>query len=285
MINLANGNEIKISDNEKLRFRKTILDVLSESCSLDQVSDGIGTLGEKQMHAVIKRFICSDKSCHEIKIWDTSGCFQKDTEAKKRKFVADVLDGDTIYEIQTGSFAPLCDKIKWILENTSYNLTLIHPIAKNVWIRYIDSDSGKIGDRRRSPQKGSLGDLADELYYIREFISSPRFSLVIFFVDADSYKKKTVRGKRVRSSKYELIPNELLSVYLFKNRDDYKVFIPDSLPDPFTVKSYSAESKIFGMSAYSIVKTLVFLDFFEECGKIGRAAAYRRKTKSINSEN
>ncbi len=284
MIDLANRNEIEFSSNEKLRFRKIVLDVLSESCSLDSTSDGIGTLGEKQMHAVIKRFVCSDKSRHEIKIDGTEGCISKKTETKKRGFVADILNGDTVYEIQTGSFAPLRDKIKWILENTTYKLTLIHPIAKELWIRYIDSDSGSIGQRRKSPKKGSLNDLISDLYYIREFIGSPRFSLVILFIEADSYKKKTAIGRRVRSSKYELIPNALLSAHIFKNRDDYKVFIPDTLPEQFTVKSYSEKSEIFGIDAYSIVKTLVYLDFFEECGHIGRAVAYKRKNSSINSE-
>ena len=275
MMEFADGSFIDFSDGERLRFRKIVLDVLCEACSDDDRYNGIGTLGEKQMHAALKRFVCSDKSKHEIKIDGTEGCIKRDGDAKKRSFVADILDGDTVYEIQTGGFAPMREKIRWIMENTTYNVTVVHPIASELWVRYIGED-GSIGPRRKSPKKGKLSDIVGDLYYVREFIDSPRFSIALLFIEADSYKKKTVKGKRVRSSKYELIPNALTSAMLFRNKNDYKVFIPDSLPEQFTVKIYSRETQITGIDAYSIVKTLVFLGLLEPCGSIGRASAYKR---------
>ena len=164
-----------ISHADTLRFRRIVMEVMSIACSVDDDGyDGIGTLGEKQMHAAIKRFICPDTSKHEVKIDRKSD--QEAQGSKTRRFVADILDGKNVYEIQTGSFAPLVKKIKWILENTDYNVTVIHPIAESKWVNIIGDDCN-ISRRYKSPQKGKIEDLASELFYIRDFISCPRFSL------------------------------------------------------------------------------------------------------------
>jgi hypothetical protein len=260
---------------------------MSEACKIDDEEDngGIGTLGEKQMHAAIKRFICPDESCHEVKIDGSHGCIKASSDdennekcQKKRRFVADILSGNTIYEIQTGSFAPLKDKIQWILDNTLYNIILIHPIAESKWVHLIDAE-GNIGPRKKSPVRGKLEDIAPELYYLRDFLNSPRFSLVILMMEAEQYKKNTVKDKRRRPKykKYELIPISLLRAHIFKEISDYSCFIPETLPERFTVKQYSLESKIHGINAYSITKTLCYVGLLEEDGKIGRAVAYKKK--------
>lgn len=271
-----------ISDADKSRFRHIVLDVMTKACSADGSFDGIGRLGEKQMHAAIKHFICPDTACHEIKIDGSDGCINKKSAdndekgVKSRKFVADVLNCGTIYEIQTGSFSPLKEKIRWILDNTLYNVVLLHPIAEIKWVSTI-SREGEISPRKKSPKKGSLRDIAGELYYISEFLSSPRFSLVLLNVEAEQYKKNlAAENKRPRYKKYEMIPISLLSASIFKGIDDYKIFIPNDLGDTFTVKEFSEKSKIKGIDAYSIVKTLCALGFFEIAGKTGRAMAYRK---------
>ena len=282
-----NASSFNISNADTQRFRRIVIDVMSEACRVDTdaESGGIGTLGEKQMHAAIKRFVCSDESCHEVKIDGSHGCIINDSDEenneknqKKRRFVADILNGNTIYEIQTGSFAPLREKLQWILDNTSYNIILIHPIAETKWVSLIGPD-GNIGARKKSPLKGKLSDIAPELYYIRDFLSSPRFSLVILMMEAEQYKKNVAKDKRRRPryKKYELIPISLLRAHIFKEITDYSCFIPDSLPERFTVRQYSNESGIRGIDSYSIVKTLVHLSLLEEDGMIGRAKAYKKK--------
>ena len=196
-------------------------------------------------------------------------------EKKKRRFVADVLIGDIIYEIQTGPFSPLREKIRWILDNTNYNVVVIHPIAETKWLNYIDDKTCNVERRKKSPQKGKFTDIAGELYYLRDFIGNPRFTLVLLMVEAEQYKKKTAgNSRRTSYRKYELIPVSLLRAHVFRSPDDYRAFVPDGLPERFCVKNYSSLSGIRGIDAYSIVKTLTYLGLFLEDGKIGRAAAY-----------
>ena len=265
-----------ISHADTLRFRRIVMEVMSIACSVDDDGyDGIGTLGEKQMHAAIKRFICPDTSKHEVKMDRKSD--QEAQGSKTRRFVADILDGKNVYEIQTGSFAPLVKKIKWILENTDYNVTVIHPIAESKWVNIIGDDCN-ISRRYKSPQKGKIEDLASELFYIRDFISCPRFSLVILMLEAEQYKKNLEQDKRGRSKyqKYELIPMNLLRAHVFYGLEDYRYFLPEKLDGAFTVKQYSDATRIRGKDAYSIIHTLCHLGLIQEHGKIGRATAYKR---------
>ncbi len=285
-----NGSEnfsvFEISKSDTVRFRSIVLDIMTEACRLydSEVFEGIGTLGEKQMHAAIKRFICPDTEKHEIKLDVPDRCINScssanNNEEKKprRRFVADILNGNNIYEIQTGQLSPLREKIRWVLDNTDYNITIIHPIAEKKWVNIIAPTSTDIEKRYISPLKGKIFDIAPELYAIKDFISSPRFCLVILMMEAEQYMKNTAKktSYRPRYKKYELIPVNLLRAHIFRSVEDYKILIPESLPKEFTVKEYSKLSKIRGMDAYSSVHSLCDMGLLAQCGKIGRAASYK----------
>ena len=79
-----NTNIIRFDSSDISKFRKITLDVLEKSLSLDDDEGGIGTLSEKQMHAVIKKFICADESKHEIKIQGSHGYIGSENETKNR---------------------------------------------------------------------------------------------------------------------------------------------------------------------------------------------------------
>ena len=279
MLNEDKISKYKLSRSDTLRFRSIVIDTMSEAASLDAIDrdSGIGTLGEKQMHAAIKQFICPDCSCHEVRLDSKKGDGNGEEKTKRRRFVADILKDGTVYEIQTGRLAPLHDKIAWVLENTDYNITVIHPIAETKWVNILDKNN-EIEKRYRSRAKGKISDMACELYSITDFVASPRFSLVMLLIEAEQYMKNTAKTSRPRPKfkKYELIPINLLSAAVFSSLDDYKYFIPDSLEGEFTVKQYSNESKIRGIDAYSAVHSLCSMGLLENCGKIGRAAAYRK---------
>ena len=278
-----NSTIFEISRSDTLRFRSIVIDVMSEAASIDAADEeyeGIGTLGEKQMHAAIKRFICPDEACHEIPLdkGERAGEIGEDgKKIKKRRFVADILKDGNVYEIQTGPLAPLTEKIKWILENTSYNVTVIHPIAETKWVNVLGKQND-VEKRYRSPVKGKLSDIAPELYAIKDLISSPRFCLVILMMEAEQYIKAATKSGRSRPKykRYELIPINLLRAHIFRTLEDYKVFIPNSLEGEFTVKTFSSQTKIRGMDAYSTVHSLCDMGLLAECGKIGRAKAFKK---------
>lgn len=263
----------RFTDAENSRFRKITLDVMMEACDPDaDTGDGIGTLSEKQMHAALKRFICSDTSKHEVKIQGSE--YYTGNEEKGRRFVADILNENVIYEIQTGGFAPLTQKIRWILDNTSYNISLIHPMPQELYIRYIEED-GSISARRRSPRSQPQKSIIPELYYIKDFLNSDRFSLTLIMMEAEQYRKR-MKGKRRKTSKYETIPTSLICAHFFGSTQDYAKFLPNDLCNDFTVKQFSQKSGIYGLDAYSYIKLMCELGYLEISGMSGRAKCYRR---------
>ena len=79
---------IDISDADRDRFRRIVIDVMSEACAMpdgEDGYDGIGRLAEKQMHAAIKRLVCPDVSRHEIKIDGSALCIAREISDGSKK--------------------------------------------------------------------------------------------------------------------------------------------------------------------------------------------------------
>ena len=80
---------------------------------------GIGTLSEKRLHAVIKRYLSEDESTHERPVADLLA--DADTPVSKKPMVADILADGHIFEVQTGSCYPLRKKLEWYMTHTAYS--------------------------------------------------------------------------------------------------------------------------------------------------------------------
>lgn len=72
----------------------------------ERAKNGIGTLQEKTMHAVLKRFYEPDHTHQEIRI---------------NGYVADIFRDNEIIEIQTGSFNAMRKKIRYVSGRISGN--------------------------------------------------------------------------------------------------------------------------------------------------------------------
>ena len=90
-----------------------------------QDRSGIGTLGERSLHAVLKYWIEPDERRHEVKL----PC----------GLVADIYDGERVVEIQTGSLYQLRGK----LDRRLVELDLVESRARDGWGR-----DGKRGSHR-----------------------------------------------------------------------------------------------------------------------------------------
>ena len=63
---------------------------------------GIGTLAEKWQHQIVKRYLTENTDEHEVGV-------------EGRRFVSDVRVGDRVYEVQTGEFTPMAEKMPELL--------------------------------------------------------------------------------------------------------------------------------------------------------------------------
>lgn len=261
-----------ITEAQKLHFERICNDVING----EKTRTSIGTYSEKTLHSVLKFFICDDKNNHEIKIYpdtpDKSG-------TRETAYIADVLVDCDIFEIQTGGFYPLRDKIKFYLEETGYNVTVVCPVAALKWISWIEPDTSEISKRSLSPKKGNERDILPELFWLIPYLNNRRLKVCVMLFGIEEYRLKNGwgNGGKRGSHRFERIPTELLSINDFATPADYIHLLPDSLPESFTASEFGKHIRQKGKKLYSVIKVFIALGLISPSGKEGRAVKYIKK--------
>ena len=225
--------------------------------------EGIGTLGEKRMHAIIKRYLCEDHTCHEVGVLDTG-------------YVSDVRIGDDVYEVQTGAFYPMKKKIAHYMENTDLTVTVVHPISVERWVTWVDAKTGEMTPRKRSPKRERAIHLLPELYCLLPHLGNERLRFRLLMIEEEDFRTLSGRkDNRKRGARlYERIPLSLLGEIEFTSPEDFAVFLPNDLPSPFTAKDFSQRTGLRGRDVYSAVHVLEKLGLITKTEPIGRAMAF-----------
>ncbi len=219
---------------------------------------GIGTLGEKTLHAVIKQYLEPNEKYREVKV-----------EAS----VADIFNEQGIIEIQTRSYEKLRKKLPTLLDTAP--VTVVLPLPHRKTVTWVDPKTGESTVPRKSPKTGRPHDGLRELAKIRDFLPDPRLTVRIMLIDMEEYRNLDGwgNGGKRGSSRKERIPTGLVSEYILKERDDYAVFLPE-LPDEFTLKEYAKAAKLNQQRATAGLNILRELDLVRHIGKRGRENLY-----------
>ncbi len=217
------------------RFSAACSAVLSEN----HEREGIGTQGEKTLHAVFKRYYEPDAACHE---------------AKTGSFIADIRKGDKIVEIQTHGLYRMKKKLTAFLSD--YDVTVVHPIPHKRTVRWIEGD-GSFSPPRKSPKTGKYADAVSELLGIRDLLLHPRLSVVLSLVDCNDYKVRSGRvGRKRGAMRFERIPTALVSELRLTYPRDYLAFLPADLPETFTSADVARAGKLHRDDASSLLLLL-----------------------------
>lgn len=228
-----------------------------------QGQNGIGTLQEKTIHSVLKYYYAPDSAYHEIKIGS---------------YVADIcIDGD-IYEVQTRNFHAMRNKLNNFLQN--YNVTIIYPVAHTKWLSWLDMDTGELTPKRKSPKTGTFYQIIPELYKIKMFVSNPRLHFIISLIDVEETRclNGWSRDKKKGSSRMDGIPVGIYDEVRINTFADYKIFLPDTLTEPFTSKDLSKAAKIPQNKAATLLNILLETKIIRRIGKSGKSYLYQKTT-------
>lgn len=264
-----------VASADALRFAEICLGYVARGVHLE---DGIGTLAEKRMHAILKNYICADVTCHEIRLKDVL----PDAPMDKKKgvgYVADVLRGRNIWEIQTGSMYPMRAKIAWYMQHAPYLVTVVVPVPYRKYINWIDPETGTVQKRSSKPHVTKPTAVASELYWLREHLQNPKLRFELLLLEVEEYRLLDGYGKerKARASRYEKIPTALCGTVTLEKREDYRMFLPDSLPERFTAAQYAKAAGQRGRNAYYALHMLVGAGLLVEGEKLGRAQSWIRK--------
>jgi hypothetical protein len=215
---------------------------------------GIGTLGEKSIHAILKCYFESDADCHECPV---------------EHGVADISGVHGIIEIQTRQFQRLTAKLSELLPEGP--VTVVYPVIRRKRILWMNPETGELirSGTFRAFQKPEC--VFPELYRIRKYVLHPNFRLCIVMMDAEDF-----RLDDYRTTKVDRVPTTLVDVRYYSAPADYRTFLPEALPETFTSMQLSRLLNVPRTMVQSMLRMLVLLGQAEVCGKEGNTKIYRR---------
>lgn len=222
--------------------------------------NGSGRLHEHALHTALCQWCCEPGDLREA---DVDG------------YRIDVVRGDLLIEVQTGNFAAIRPKLARLLD--SHTVLLVHPIALAKWIVRLPQDADGLAVRRKSPRKGRLTDLFDELVRIPTLATHPRFSLLAVLTHEEEYWRADGQGSWRRKG-VSIVDHRLLEVVetrLFGGVEDYAALLPEGL-EAFTGRDLAQALKIRLPQARRMVYCLHRMGALAPDGKRGRERVWRR---------
>lgn len=249
---------------KQARFERIYLDAMRER--REDLRDGIGLLGEKWQHQIIKRYLTEDAGEHEVKLEGT-------------RFVSDVRVGNAIYEVQTGSFAPMKKKLERCFEDPALTVTVVHPLPAVRRLTWMDPVTGELGKARRVAGKRDPILLLPALYPLISLLpqlEAGRLSFRLLLLEVQDFKllNGRTRDRKHGATRLERIPVGLLDDRTFSSAADFSALLPGNLPSPLTVAEFSRATGLRGLDAYSAVRVLVGMGLFAPAAPRGRAMAF-----------
>ena len=234
------------------RFKRAKAKILAETVS----TEGVGGLNERSIHKILKLAIEPNTDCHEVKFLGS---------------VADVKNEQGIFEIQTKSAYTIKRKLEKFLEHSP--VTLVVPIIKEKYLRYVDAETGEILPPKRSPRPESVYTALNSMFSLTSLFSLDNFKLMLVFLSADEYKYKV---KKKGQRRLDAIPREILEVREITSPEDFSEFFPRTLGEEFVAREFARAIKKSSRFTYFVIKFYENLGFIENIGKRGRAILYRR---------
>lgn len=221
---------------------------------------GIGTLGEKPLHAVVKHYLAIDPAWHEQKIG---------------RHVVDIFTGERIIEIQTRHFNKLRAKLTALLPR--FPVTIVYPMPARKWLVWLDPQSGELSRPRLSPRRGRFNDVFYELYRIKPFLNDPNLSIHILQIDLEEYRLLNgwSRDRKKGAWRNDRLPLRLEAELLISGPAEYCRLLPDSLPENFTSSDLAKAAPMSERRAQTAINVLLSLGVVEICGKTGRRRLYK----------
>ena len=228
----------------------------------DDRSPQIGTLNEKPLHAALRRWAAEDGDRFEVPV---------------DRFVADIVRGDLVIEIQTGSTSVLKRKLAALLGR--YAVRLLLPVAALKTISTLDESDSEIRSRL-SPKRGSLLDSFHELINLRSLLGDPNFSIDVVLIHEEEVRRPRRRPKRRRRQKnWEIHERRLVKVVdsvSLHHPADYLAFVPPSLAEPFTTADLASAIGRPRTMARKVAYVLREMGVLVAVGKTGNAILYER---------
>jgi hypothetical protein len=221
----------------------------------------IGTLNEKPLHAALKAWYREPGD----------RC-----EAIVEGFHIDLVRGGRLIEIQTRNFAALKRKLRVLTERR--DLRLVHPIPAEKWLVKLPPSQHGEPMRRRSPKRGSVYHLFEELVNLAVLMGRPRLSLEVLITREEEVRRYDP-NRAWRRRGWVIDERRLLEVvesHVFTGVADLAALIPRDAPAEFTTAHLAEAIGQRRSLARKMAYCLRALGAILPVGKEGNAIVYER---------
>ncbi|MBD3289930.1 hypothetical protein GF337_14075 [candidate division KSB1 bacterium] len=237
----------------------------SNKHAIDRSVAGIGEQNEGSLHAALKQWISEPGDRFEVNM---SG------------FLIDVVRRDELFEIQIKNFSAVRRKLRALVEN--HRLNLVYPIPLEKWILKIDEKDQSVISRRKSPKKGRLIDIFDELVRIPDLIEYENFNIIVLLIKEEEIRCDDGKGswRRKGTSIVDRKLLEVVSETCFNKKSDFLQFLPTDIHTPFSTKTVA---EVIGCPVYKarrIIYCLKKMKLISQVGKSGNFLLYERNTST-----
>jgi hypothetical protein len=201
-------------------------------------------------------------------------------EVQMDKYRIDVIRDDVLVEIQLGSLAAIRDKIQTLLKN--HRVLLVKPIVDRKHLIKLKSRGGDIISRRRSPKRGNIMSLFDELVYCTKIFPHPNLCIDVPFIEIEELRFEGQGRKRWRrKNSFQIEDQKLIGVtrvQRFVSGADLRKLISKKLPSTFHTGDLAQAAGEPRKTAQQMAYCFARMNISEQVGKEGNTLLYRFKT-------
>ena len=233
---------------------------------------GIGLINEGSLHAAIKARLAQPGDRLEMPV---------------DGFIVDIVREGLLIEVQTTNFAAIRHKLYQLTQK--HPLLLVTPIAQTKQIVQLAPEGNAVLSRRRSPKRGYITDLFNQLVRIPDLLARPNFGLQVWLIEMEEVRRNDGKGSWRRGG-VSIIDRRLVEVrqrFTFQGADDLLTLLPDTLPQPFTNRDLAQAGTMSLLTARRMTYCLRQLNLLSEVDKVSHMPRFSIKAPvpTTNKEN
>jgi len=188
----------------------------------------------------------------------------------------DAINRGLLIEIQHGPLSAIRDKIRQLLKE--HRVLIVKPIVAEKMLVKQDAKCGQVVSRRKSPKRGNLLDLFDELVHFTRVFPHKRLVIEVAMVTVEEWRYPGHgRRRRHRENDHQVEDQRLVEireVHRFRTAADLRRLLPRRLPRPFHTGQLAERMDIDRWVAQRIVYCLRNMGTIRAVGKQGNAHLY-----------
>jgi len=199
------------------------------------------------------------------------------TEVVVDRYRIDAVVDDELIEIQHGPLSAIRDKVRKLL--AGHRVRVVKPIIARKLLVKRTAKGQPVRSRRRSPKRGQLLDVFDDLVYFTRVFPHRRLTLEVVLVEIEEWRYPGHGRRRYRRDADHQVEDqklvEIAAVHRLKTSADLRKLVPaEALPDVFHTGHLAAALQVQRYTAGRIAYCFRQVGATRQVGKQGNTLLY-----------